>query len=110
MTQNDHSENPTLERIGSRGGFVGEMDGILSSADDENAADSVLAQPLLPNGRCRSCRYRIHVLEEPRFALIKAAIIKVNLEKNRVYAKCPKCKHWLMVPLQYSREGGSPVP
>jgi hypothetical protein len=62
----------------------------------------MIGKSLMPNGRCAFCRYQIHVLEEPNFAVIKVAVIKVNIEEKRVYAKCPKCKNWLFVPLKYS--------
>lgn len=109
MDQSGHPESRSLEGIGSRGACVGEPDQTPARAEVQKGAGSVLAKALLSNGRCGSCRYQIHVLEEPHFALIKAAVIKVNIDKKQVYAKCPKCKNWLMVPLQYSREAGSAV-
>lgn len=56
---------------------------------------------LCSQGRCPFCKYQIHVLEEGTSAVIKAAVIKTDLQAKRTFAKCPKCKHWLMVPLQY---------
>lgn len=59
------------------------------------------AQVLSLQGRCPSCHYQIHVLEGHAFAVIKAAIIKTDLKDRLAYAKCPKCKTWLIVPLRY---------
>ncbi|MDC4205923.1 MAG: hypothetical protein MPW17_05290 [Candidatus Manganitrophus sp.] len=56
---------------------------------------------LSPQGRCPFCRYRIYIEEEGGAVVIKAAIIKAFLKEGRVCAKCPKCKNWLIVPLQY---------
>lgn len=64
------------------------------------AVDPEDPKPLLPQGRCPFCRYRIYV-EETETVVVKAAIIKAFLKEGRVCAKCPKCKHWLLVPLQY---------
>lgn len=55
----------------------------------------------MPQGRCPVCRYQIHVLEEGTAAVIKAVVIKADLRSKRTIAKCPKCKAWLVVPLQY---------
>ena len=60
------------------------------------------AQALSLQGRCPSCHYQIHVLEGNAFAVIKAAVIKTSLEDLAAYAKCPKCKGWLIVPLLYA--------
>lgn len=59
---------------------------------------------LSPQGRCPSCKYRIYIEEEGGAVVIKAAIIKAFLKEGRVCAKCPKCKNWLFVPLQYLSE------
>jgi len=59
---------------------------------------------LSPQGRCPFCRYQIHILEEGTAAVIKAAVIKTDLQSKKTFAKCPKCKHWLIVPLQYRPE------
>lgn len=59
---------------------------------------------LTSQGRCPFCRYQIHVLEEGTAAVIKAAVIKTDLQSERTFAKCPKCKHWLIVPLLYRPE------
>jgi hypothetical protein len=67
--------------------------------DPENPA------PLSAQGRCPFCRYRISIVEEGE-VVIKAAIIKAFLNEGKVCAKCPKCKHWLIVPLQYLPEAG----
>jgi uncharacterized protein with PIN domain len=56
---------------------------------------------LSPQGRCPFCRYQIHILEEKTAAVIKAAVIKTDLRARKTFAKCPKCKGWLVVPLQY---------
>ncbi len=60
------------------------------------------AQALSSQGRCPSCHYQIHVLEGNAFAVIKAAVIKTDLKGRVAYAKCPKCKAWLIVPLCYA--------
>lgn len=60
------------------------------------------AQVLSSQGRCPSCHYQIHVLEGNAFAVIKAAVIKTDLKDRVAYAKCPKCKAWLIVPLCYA--------
>lgn len=67
------------------------------------------ARALLPQGRCPSCRYQIHVLEERAFAVIKTAVIKADLAAGKVYGKCPKCKCWLTVPLRYMNGSTSVV-
>jgi uncharacterized protein with PIN domain len=54
-------------------------------------------------GRCPVCRYQIHVLEGTA-AVIKAAVIKTDPQFKRTFAKCPKCKQWLIVPLEYRPE------
>ena len=59
------------------------------------------AQPLTSQGRCPFCKCKIHVIEEGGAVIIKAAVIKINSKRKVVCAKCPKCKHWLIVPLQY---------
>ncbi len=59
---------------------------------------------LSPQGRCPFCKYRIYIEEEGGAIVIKAAIIKAFLKEGRVCAKCPKCKNWLIVPLQYLSE------
>jgi hypothetical protein len=60
----------------------------------------VEGKPLLANGRCACCRFQI-VAEEGEAAIIKAAVIKADLVKKITNAKCPRCKSWLIVPLQY---------
>ena len=57
-------------------------------------------------GRCGVCRCQIHVVESERYAVIKAAIIKVDLLEGVAYAKCPRCKNWLIAPLKYVPRGG----
>jgi hypothetical protein len=52
-------------------------------------------------GRCGVCRCQIHVLESGRYVVIKASIIKVDLVEQVTYAKCPRCKNWVIAPLQY---------
>jgi hypothetical protein len=56
-------------------------------------------------GRCGVCRCQIHIVESKRYAVIKAAIIKVDLLEQVTYAKCPRCKNWLIAPLQYVPTG-----
>ncbi len=60
------------------------------------------AQALSLQGRCPSCHCQIHVLEGNALAVIKAAVIKADLNNLVAYAKCPKCKSWLIVPLRYA--------
>lgn len=64
----------------------------------------VNASKLTSQGRCPFCSYQIHILEEETAVVIKAAVIKTDLPSQRTFAKCPKCKHWLIVPLQYRPE------
>ncbi|TAK08919.1 MAG: hypothetical protein EPO39_03530 [Candidatus Manganitrophaceae bacterium] len=59
---------------------------------------------LSPQGRCPFCRYQIHILEAGNAAVIKAAVIKSDLRADRTFAKCPKCKQWLIVPLRYHQD------
>lgn len=59
---------------------------------------------LTSQGRCPFCRYQIHILEDGTSAVIKAAVIKTDLQLEKTFAKCPKCKQWLIVPLQYRPE------
>jgi hypothetical protein len=56
-------------------------------------------------GRCGVCRCQVHVVEGGRYAVIKAAIIKVDLRDRVAYAKCPRCKNWMIAPLQYAPSG-----
>jgi hypothetical protein len=71
---------------------------------DDESGSGAEGVALLPQGRCPVCRYQIHVLEEGNAAVIKAAVIKADLRSKRTLAKCPKCKQWLIVPLQYRPE------
>ena len=77
------------------------MAGVGSRAIDQKNPREC-AQALSLQGRCPSCHCQIHVLEGNAFAVIKAAVIKTDLKDMVAYAKCPKCKVWLMVPLRYA--------
>lgn len=73
--------------------------GVSSAIDGRNLKE--YARPLSSQGRCPFCHYQIHVLEGDAFAVIKAAVIKTDVRDRVAYAKCPKCKAWLIVPLRY---------
>ena len=52
--------------------------------------------------RCPRCRTKL--LEElPDEVLIRNAILRVDTHTRGVMAKCPRCKTWVGVPLQYIR-------
>jgi uncharacterized protein with PIN domain len=57
----------------------------------------VSAQP--PNDRCPVCRSAI-VVRRADEIVVKNAILRVDASR-RVSAKCPRCKSWVEVPLQY---------
>jgi hypothetical protein len=59
-------------------------------------------KPLLSDGRCAQCLTPIIVIDETQAVLIKAAVLKADLRTQITYAKCPRCKNWLEVPLRYA--------
>jgi hypothetical protein len=59
-------------------------------------------KPLLSDGRCAQCLAPIIVTDESQVVLIKAAVLKADLQKRITYAKCPRCKSWVEVPLRYA--------
>jgi hypothetical protein len=60
------------------------------------------AKPLLSDGRCAQCLTPIIVTEASQAIVIKAAVLKADLQKHITFAKCPRCKSWLEVPLRYT--------
>lgn len=71
---------------------------------DHSADNEKEARALTDQGRCPVCHYQIHIVEGVTAAVIKAAVIKSDLKGKQTVAKCPRCKHWLIVPLQYRPE------
>ena len=51
-------------------------------------------------GRCPSCRITL-LLRSADEVVIRNAVLKVDGPSGRVTAKCPRCKAWVEVPLQY---------
>ena len=50
--------------------------------------------------RCPTCRTKI-VVPEPEGLVVKNAILRVSAKTGRTVAKCPRCKSWVEVPLNY---------
>ncbi len=50
--------------------------------------------------RCPVCRTKI-VVPDPQGVVVKNAILRVSRETGQATAKCPRCKAWMEVPLQY---------
>jgi len=50
--------------------------------------------------RCPTCRTKI-VVPEPDGLVVKNAILRVSGTTGRAAAKCPRCKTWVEVPLNY---------
>jgi hypothetical protein len=50
--------------------------------------------------RCPTCRTKI-VVPEPDGLVVKNAILRVSGKTGRAAAKCPRCKNWVEVPLNY---------
>jgi hypothetical protein len=50
--------------------------------------------------RCPTCRTRI-VVPRPEGLVLKNAILRVSGKTGRAAAKCPRCKAWVEVPLNY---------
>ena len=47
-----------------------------------------------------TCRTKI-VVPEPDGLIVKNAILRVSGKTGRAAAKCPRCKNWVEVPLNY---------
>jgi predicted Zn-ribbon and HTH transcriptional regulator len=67
------------------------------SADDKRPR-LVLAEPQ----RCPTCRTKI-VVSDAAGILVKNAILRVSVDTGHASAKCPRCKSWVEVPLQYRK-------
>lgn len=52
--------------------------------------------------KCPQCRAKIQKLDGHNL-LVKNAIIKVDLNTRYSYAKCPRCKIWVAVPLRFEK-------
>ena len=50
--------------------------------------------------RCPTCRTKI-IVPAPDGLVVKNAILRVNGKTGRAVAKCPRCKTWVEVPLNY---------
>ena len=50
--------------------------------------------------RCPSCRTKI-LIRESEAVVVKNAILRVSLRTGDAFAKCPRCKDWVEVPLRY---------
>ena len=59
-------------------------------------------QPRHPaqGGRCQVCATRIVVAGDGD-VVVKNAILRVSAKTGRAAAKCPRCKSWVEVPLNY---------
>lgn len=55
----------------------------------------------IQQGKCPNCKTRIQK-QDGEFLFVKNAIIMVNLRTSCSYAKCPRCKIWLGIPLKYA--------
>jgi phage FluMu protein Com len=65
-------------------------------------ADGELVRALskVEEQRCPTCRTRI-VVPQPEGLVVKNAILRVSGKTGRAAAKCPRCKSWVEVPLNY---------
>jgi hypothetical protein len=65
-------------------------------------ADGELVRALskVEERRCPTCRTRI-VVPQPEGLVVKNAILRVSGKTGRAAAKCPRCKSWVEVPLNY---------
>lgn len=54
--------------------------------------------------RCPQCRTKIQE-HDGEYLVVRNAILRVDLRTARAYAKCPRCKTWSQVPLQYVGSG-----
>jgi hypothetical protein len=65
-------------------------------------ADSSLVRPFadVEGRRCPTCRTKI-VVPEPDGLVVKNAVLRVSATTGRAAAKCPRCKSWVEVPLNY---------
>jgi hypothetical protein len=65
-------------------------------------ADGELVRALskVEERRCPTCRTRI-VVPQPEGLVVKNAILRVSGTTGRAAAKCPRCKGWVEVPLNY---------
>jgi DNA-directed RNA polymerase subunit RPC12/RpoP len=50
--------------------------------------------------RCPTCRTRI-VVPQPQGLVAKHAVLRVGGKTGRAAARCPRCKGWVQVPLNY---------
>ena len=50
--------------------------------------------------RCPTCRTKI-VVPEPDGLIVKNSVLRVSGKTGRAAAKCPRCKSWVEVPLNY---------
>jgi hypothetical protein len=50
--------------------------------------------------RCPTCRAKI-VVPQPDGLVVKNAVLRVSATTGRAAAKCPRCKGWVEVPLNY---------
>jgi DNA-directed RNA polymerase subunit RPC12/RpoP len=50
--------------------------------------------------RCPTCRTKI-VVPEPDGLVVKNAILRVTAKTGRTVARCPRCKGWVELPLNY---------
>jgi hypothetical protein len=54
---------------------------------------------LLKSGKCPICKSRVYIIENEKTTVVKTALIRLSLGENCMYAKCRRCKHWLIIPL-----------
>jgi predicted Zn-ribbon and HTH transcriptional regulator len=52
--------------------------------------------------RCPTCRTKI-VVSDAAGILVKNAILRVSVDTGDASAKCPRCKSWVEVPLQFRK-------
>lgn len=51
--------------------------------------------------KCPHCREKLQK-RDGQYLFLRNAIIKVDLTTAHSYAKCPRCKAWVGVPLRYA--------
>jgi predicted Zn-ribbon and HTH transcriptional regulator len=66
------------------------------------APDSSPRVALTEPQRCPTCRTKI-VVPDGEGILVKNAILRVSVDTGHASAKCPRCKSWVEVPLQFRK-------
>ncbi len=50
--------------------------------------------------KCPNCRTKIQKMDGS-YLYLRNAIIRIDLKTHCCFAKCPRCKVWIGVPLKY---------